>query len=86
MYTVYILKSRFNERYYIGHTADLEKRLKEHNSGRTKSTKAFIPYEIVYTKDYETKSEAFLREREIKSFKSGLKFKMLMSSERWQSG
>ncbi|HSR17600.1 MAG TPA: hypothetical protein VLM39_05855, partial [Ignavibacteriaceae bacterium] len=33
-----------------------------------------------------TKSEAYKREQEIKSYKSGYKFHELMKSERWQSG
>lgn len=86
MYKVYILKSLIKNRYYIGHTGDLEKRLKEHNSGKTKSTKAYAPWIVVFTEEFSTKSEAFKRELEIKSYKSGLKFKKLINLERWQSG
>ncbi|MHB8854526.1 MAG: GIY-YIG nuclease family protein [Ignavibacteriaceae bacterium] len=86
MFTVYILKSIKNSRFYIGHTADPRKRLIEHNSGKTRSTKAYAPWEIVYTEDFGTKSKAYRREMEIKSYKSGFKFKELQKSERWQSG
>ncbi|MEW6193647.1 MAG: GIY-YIG nuclease family protein [Bacteroidota bacterium] len=86
MYSVYILKSLVKERFYIGHTSDLQKRLNEHNSGRTKSTKPYIPWTIVHIESYETKSEAYKRELQIKSFKSGIKFKQLLKMESWQSG
>ncbi|MGE5797426.1 MAG: GIY-YIG nuclease family protein [Ignavibacteria bacterium] len=86
MFKVYILKSQLVTRYYIGHTADLSGRLIRHNSGRVKSTKAYKPWAIVYTEEYGTKSEAYKRELEIKSYKSGYKFHELMKSERWQSG
>lgn len=43
MYYVYILKSSLNQRYYVGHTDNLEKRLKQHNAGRTPSTKPYRP-------------------------------------------
>lgn len=86
MYYVYILKSLVTERYYIGHTKDLEKRLNEHNQGRTRSTKAYKPWKLVYAEKYETKSEAYKREVEIKSYKSGYKFQLLKQSESWQSG
>ncbi len=86
MYTVYILKSIIVDRYYIGHSADLDKRLSEHNSGKTRSTKAYAPWKAVYTEEYNTKSEAYKRELEIKSFKSGIKFRNLINSESWQSG
>jgi putative endonuclease len=86
MYDVYILKSKIKDRYYIGHTNNLEKRLIEHNSGKTKSTKAYLPWEVIHTESYKTKSEAFKRELEIKSYKSGIKFHILIHPERWQSG
>ncbi len=86
MYKVYILKTDSKERYYIGHSEDVEKRLSEHNSAKTKSTKAYVPWKIIYTEEYQTKSEVYKREIEIKSYKSGIKFKNLISTERWQSG
>ncbi|NOX67012.1 MAG: GIY-YIG nuclease family protein [Chlorobi bacterium] len=85
-YYVYILRSLSTDRYYTGCTNNLLRRLKEHNSSRVRSTKSYVPWEIVYTESFESKSNAFKREKEIKSFKSGLKFKKLFYSERWQSG
>ena len=78
MYKVYILRSLKHKHYYIGHTENLKERLKRHNGGRVKSTKKGIPWEVVYTEDYITKSEAYRRELEIKRYKSGIKFKKLL--------
>ena len=86
MYFVYILYSKTKNRYYVGHTNDLQRRLNEHNSGLTRSTKAHKPWNIVYTEKYALKSEAYQREKEIKSYKSGYKFQELKKSESWQSG
>ena len=86
MYYVYILKSLKFERYYIGHTNNLNKRLNEHNSGKTRSSKGYKPWAIAHTEKFETKSEAFRREKEIKSYKSGIKFRKLVNPESWQSG
>ncbi len=86
MFYVYIIQSKIIERYYIGHTGDLDKRIKEHNSGKSKSTKAYRPWTLAYFEICTTKSEAFIREKEIKSFKSGYKFQELKKSESWQSG
>jgi putative endonuclease len=45
---VYILKSRVAvERYYIGLTDDLDRRLSEHNSGETFSTRDARPWKII---------------------------------------
>ena len=78
MYKVYILQSRIKNRYYIGHTEDLDNRLSVHNSGRVRSTKAYLPWNIIYTENFQTKSEAQKREYEIKSYKGGIKFKKLL--------
>ncbi|MCB0611056.1 MAG: GIY-YIG nuclease family protein [Lewinellaceae bacterium] len=67
MYYAYILKSTKTGRYYYGSTADLAKRLTNHNAGRVRSTKAYKPWEIHYFEEYPTKSEAFNRERFFKT-------------------
>ncbi len=47
MYYVYVLKSS-GGKLYRGYTADLKKRIKEHNSGKIKSTKNLRPLKLVY--------------------------------------
>jgi putative endonuclease len=56
---VYILKSLKDNRFYIGETADLERRIFEHNEGWVKSTRDRRPLIIVYTETLESKSELF---------------------------
>ena len=77
MYFVYIIYSKSKNRYYSGHSGDYHKRLMDHNRGKVKSTKAYIPWEIIHLEKFETKSEAFKREMQIKSYKSGEAFKEL---------
>ena len=69
MYTVYVLKSQKDNKLYIGQTSNLGKRLNEHNSGMCKSTKSRLPFELLYTENYKTRSEAMKRE---KYFKTGV--------------
>ncbi len=69
MYFVYVLKSNTDNRLYKGLTTDLDRRVKEHNRGKNKSTKPYIPWTLVYFENVETLAEA--RERE-KYFKSGI--------------
>lgn len=47
-YVVYILYSQKTDRYYVGQTQNLGKRLERHNSGRNKSKKPGIPWLIVH--------------------------------------
>ena len=78
MFKVYILKSDKLSRYYTGHTEDLMVRLNKHNGGFVKSTKCGVPWRIVHTEEYETRAAACQREREIKGYKGGIKFKKLL--------
>jgi len=56
MFYVYILKSKSANRFYIGHTNNLKRRLEEHNAGKTSSIKAYIPWEIIYCEEFLTKT------------------------------
>ena len=69
MYYTYILKSHKDNRYYIGSTADLNKRVIEHNSGSVKSTKSYTPWSLYYSEEFKQRRDAILRETKIKSWK-----------------
>ena len=68
MFYAYIIKSSVDGRLYKGVTKDISRRLDEHNSGKTKSTKPYKPWSLVYFEEFDTFAAA--RERE-KYFKSG---------------
>jgi len=67
MYYTYVIKSKKFDFYYKGHCEDLNKRLSQHNSGMTVSIKQYIPFEIVYFEQFETREEAVRREKYFKS-------------------
>jgi putative endonuclease len=69
-YFTYILRSIKTDRLYFGQTADLENRLREHNSGQTSSTAFGRPWELIFFKAFETRSEALALERLLKSWKN----------------
>ena len=68
LYFVYVIQSEIDNRLYKGLTKNLERRVKDHNSGKTKSTKPFKPWKIVYFEEHQDLDEARKRE---KFFKSG---------------
>ena len=70
MYHTYILQSGKNGAYYIGSTSDISRRLAEHNSGKVRSTKTGVPWDIYYVEAAQDRKTAILRERRIKSWKS----------------
>lgn len=66
MYYVYLLQSQRDGQYYIGHTNNLKKRLREHNSGRVKSTKPRRPFVLVGYEIFPNRSAARYREHDLK--------------------
>jgi len=69
-YYVYILKSQKNERFYIGSTSDIDKRIEFHNSSRTRYTKRYQPWVLIYIEEYGSRGEAVRREKELKKVKN----------------
>ena len=67
MFYAYILKSLKDGGFYYGSSKDLEKRLKNHNSGKVKYTKGHKPYLLHYKELFETRREAMSREKFFKS-------------------
>jgi putative endonuclease len=71
MYSIYILFSLKTNKYYIGSTDDLARRLKHHNAGSTPSTKSGAPnWEIRYTETVLDRAAALKRKLEIKKKKA----------------
>lgn len=54
--------------FYTGHTADVDRRVTEHNRGRgARYTRARLPVELVYIEQASDRSMAARREAEIKN-------------------
>lgn len=66
-YFVYILLSEKDNKFYVGCTTDLDQRLHEHNSGKISATKFRRPFVRIYQEEYQDKTQAFNRERFLKS-------------------
>jgi putative endonuclease len=69
----YVIRSMRTGRLYIGHTMDLSKRLKEHNDPECFSshfTKRIAgSWILIYSEQFSTRSEAYRRERWLKTGK-----------------
>jgi putative endonuclease len=75
---LYILTND-QDKFYVGSTNDLGRRLKEHNFGNNKSTKFGIPWKIVFSQEYDSIDTAREAENRIKSFKSKVILKKIIS-------
>jgi putative endonuclease len=67
MYYVYFLKSLKNGDLYIGSTENIEKRVILHNAGRVKSTKGYLPWELLGYEKFSSRAEAVMREKFLKN-------------------
>ena len=68
---VYILRSEATGKLYIGHTSDLERRVMRHNTEEAGSKRYTHrhegPWNLIYSEEKETRSDAMKREKYLKS-------------------
>jgi putative endonuclease len=67
MYFVYAIKSTVRNYIYIGISDNVERRLREHNSGHNRTTKPYKPFTLLLTESYPDRPEARKREKYLKS-------------------
>lgn len=67
MFYTYILYSVSLNKYYKGHTNNIEARLKKHNRGEVKYTSKGIPWKLILFIRKETRGEAMNLERKLKN-------------------
>ncbi len=77
---VYILCNEETDRYYIGSTNDLDRRLRQHLSGTTRTKRVLGANERVYKEKFDTILEARNREKKLKSYKSKKYIKWLINN------
>jgi putative endonuclease len=66
----YIIYSPSADKFYYGHTEDLEARFTRHNQKSKGFTGNINDWEVVYTEIFQSKTEAYARERQVKNWKS----------------
>ena len=67
MYYTYVLLSSKDKHWYTGATDDLRRRFKLHNNNKVEATKGRGPFELIYYEACKNKSDAFIREKYLKS-------------------
>ncbi|MDP8256826.1 MAG: GIY-YIG nuclease family protein [Candidatus Alcyoniella australis] len=64
---VYLLKSQNDlSKRYIGVTADIKRRLSEHNAGKSQHTAKYSPWKVVVAVWFDDKSKAVAFEKYLK--------------------
>ena len=82
MYFTYIIYSENRDKYYIGHCADVDKRIEDHNNSRSTYTKVGKPWAFRWKRGFKTRSEAMSEERRIKAKKSRKYIEWLISQDK----
>ena len=78
MFYVYFLESQSFDELYFGFTANLRRRLIEHNSGLNFSTKRYMPWELIYYEACNNEKDAKRREKYLKTSQGRRMFKARM--------
>jgi len=66
-FCTYIIYSTLKNKYYCGISNDINKRLREHNAGKCRSTKYGIPWTLVFYEESTTRETARTLEVKIKN-------------------
>ena len=64
---VYVLRSLNDQRFYVGFTKNLRKRIQDHQNGLVSSTQRRNPFELVYWEGCVDQTDATRREKYLKS-------------------
>jgi len=79
---LYVIRSLKDGRLYTGIAASRDNRLREHNTGRVRSTRNRRPFVLVYSEPFETRAQAMARERYFKTPEGGaLKQRLVGTAE-----
>jgi len=73
MHFVYILYNYITDKFYIGETENLRRRINEHKDGQNIATKhKYSGWQFIYAEIYKSKKDAIVREKKLKAYGSGL--------------
>jgi len=78
---LYILLSTKDKKSYTGSTINLGNRLEQHNKGLVLSTKNRRPLQLIYSEEYDTITEARVRERYLKTRQGRRELKQIFDSQ-----
>ncbi|MEM6379588.1 MAG: GIY-YIG nuclease family protein [Bacteroidota bacterium] len=67
MFYIYILYASKLNKFYVGQTANLERRLFFHNRGKSKFTSTGIPWTLIWVATKTSRKDALILERKLKN-------------------
>ncbi|HEY9045822.1 MAG TPA: GIY-YIG nuclease family protein [Ohtaekwangia sp.] len=83
MFYVYVLVSLSRNYIYVGLTNNLQRRIGDHNYGYNKTTKPYRPFRVLITEQFNSRMEARVREKYLKSGVGKEFLKALLAKQNW---
>jgi putative endonuclease len=80
MHYVYVLLSNKDKKFYIGSTADIRRRYKEHCYGKVFATKSRLPMKLIYYEVFSNKTDALKEELFLKTGKGRERLRYLLKN------
>ena len=81
MFYTYIIYSKTLSKYYVGSCQNIQNRLDDHLNSRSKFTKSAKDWELKYSEEFSSRSEANQREIQIKKMKSRVYIEKLIANK-----
>jgi len=74
LYYAYVVKSDSTNKIYIGQTENIEERLKRHNNLLPHKIKSYTsknkgPWKLIHKEEFQTRKEAMVSEKQLKTAK-----------------
>ena len=81
MFYFYIIYSKAIDKFYTGYSSNYEERIIKHNQNHKGFTGRASDWGLVYKEIFKTKTEAYTRERQVKSWKSKKMIQQLIAKD-----
>ncbi|MES1181895.1 MAG: GIY-YIG nuclease family protein [Flavobacterium sp.] len=78
---VYIIQSQKDNSFYKGFSEDPYQRLLQHNNGESQYTSSKIPWVLVCILEFDSKTEALVKERKLKKYSNSSLIALIQSSQ-----
>ena len=67
MFFVYVISSINHKYIYVGLSNNVEIRVKQHNSGKERTTRPYIPFDLIHVERFNSRIDTRKREKFLKS-------------------
>ncbi len=78
MFYTYVIQSRDSGKLYVGYSADLKRRFREHKNGKCFTTARMGEIELIHYEAYKSEDDALRREKYLKTTQGKRMLKIML--------